>query len=72
MSVVFMTICHDPDQLQAGDDAGDICLAQLDNLPELAFDHARILADFQHVLEQDRTESVVSFGRSLSVSDGGF
>ncbi len=71
MSVVFMTTCLDPKQLQAGDDAGDICLAQLDNLPFLAFDHARILADFQRVLEQGRTESVVSFGRSLSLSGSG-
>jgi 8-oxo-dGTP diphosphatase len=65
MSVVFMGTAKKESRLQAGDDAGQTRVAPLDDLPELAFDHARILADFQQALEQGRSRSTVRFGRSL-------
>jgi 8-oxo-dGTP diphosphatase len=47
ISVVFTAQCLDPDELAAGDDAGDARVFPLDRLPEpLAFDHARILDDY--------------------------
>ncbi|MBS3780828.1 MAG: NUDIX hydrolase [Desulfovermiculus sp.] len=65
MSVVFMAEAQDSAQLKAGDDAGRVCVAAVENLPQLAFDHAQILADFQKALEQGRTQSLIKPGRSL-------
>ncbi|TVM34548.1 NUDIX hydrolase [Oceanidesulfovibrio marinus] len=48
MSVVFTAQTSDPDALTAGDDAGNAKFFPLDGLPApLAFDHARILKDFE-------------------------
>ncbi|NDY57148.1 NUDIX hydrolase [Desulfovibrio sulfodismutans] len=47
ISVVFTAQCLDPDELAAGDDAGDAEVFPLSGLPEpLAFDHGRILEDY--------------------------
>jgi len=45
LSVVFLAEAEDLSQLAAGDDAGRIGLFSMDELPELAFDHRRILED---------------------------
>ena len=65
MSVVFMAQALDPVQLKAGDDAGRVCVASLTELPELAFDHARILSDYEQAVDQGRTRRPVEYGRSL-------
>jgi 8-oxo-dGTP diphosphatase len=44
VSIVFVAEAHgDP---RAGDDAARVLVTGLDRLPRLAFDHARILADY--------------------------
>ncbi|MFO7801074.1 MAG: NUDIX hydrolase [Desulfovermiculus sp.] len=65
MSVVFTAAAPQGAKLKAGDDAGRARVVPLDSLPDLAFDHARIVSDFQEALEQGRTQSPVSPGRSL-------
>lgn len=65
MSVVFTATARDETRLKAGDDAGRVCVASLDQLPELAFDHARILADFQQAWHKGKMQTTVGFGRSL-------
>ncbi|MFW5735292.1 MAG: NUDIX domain-containing protein [Oceanidesulfovibrio sp.] len=48
MSVVFTAQAHDPSRLMAGDDAGRAQFFPVGEWPEpLAFDHAKILADFE-------------------------
>ncbi len=46
MSVVYTGEPEDPARLKAGDDAAGAKVFPLGEWPELAFDHARILADF--------------------------
>ncbi|MGE4423363.1 MAG: NUDIX domain-containing protein [Pseudodesulfovibrio sp.] len=46
MSVVYTGAPEDPAQLAAGDDAAEARVFPLGQWPELAFDHARILADY--------------------------
>ncbi|WP_264982152.1 NUDIX hydrolase [Pseudodesulfovibrio portus] len=46
MSVVYTGVPADPDSLLAGDDAAEARVFPLGEWPELAFDHARILADY--------------------------
>lgn len=51
LSVVFVGKACNPDFLNAGDDAEDAAFYPLDALPEpMAFDHAKILADFAEVI----------------------
>ncbi len=45
VSVAFATDVDATTQAQAGDDAGEVGWFALDSLPELAFDHARIIGD---------------------------
>ncbi len=51
LSTVFVGIAKDISLLQAGDDAGKAKIFSLDNLPPLAFDHAKIIADFKATLK---------------------
>lgn len=46
MSVVYIGQAVDASALRAGDDAGEAQWFRLHSLPETAFDHDRILADF--------------------------
>lgn len=44
----------------AGDDAANVDLFHPDDLPPLAFDHGRILADFRHFLATGETRGIDS------------
>jgi 8-oxo-dGTP diphosphatase len=52
LSVVFTAKLADLAILRAGDDAGEVRVFSLDDLPETAFDHGRILADYQRRLQK--------------------
>lgn len=43
VSVVFLGILKDDQQVVAGDDAGDAKWVNIDNLPSLAFDHDEVI-----------------------------
>lgn len=51
MSVVYVGIA-DMSELKAGDDAASAKIFSLNDLPELAFDHAKILADLSSRLDK--------------------
>ncbi len=53
MSTVFTARARDPEALRAGDDAASARFFPLDALPDLAFDHARILSDFMAVSNEN-------------------
>lgn len=46
MSTVFIATCENPGALHGGDDAVCARFFPMSDLPELAFDHAKILKDF--------------------------
>jgi 8-oxo-dGTP diphosphatase len=48
MSVVYSAVARDVSLLEAGDDAGQARIFPLDDLPDLAFDHGRILSDYMN------------------------
>ena len=68
LSVVFTAELGDPSVLRAGDDAGEVRVFSLEELPETAFDHARILADYQRQRQQGRGR--VESGASCCPGDG--
>ncbi|MDD4952580.1 MAG: NUDIX hydrolase [Desulfovibrionaceae bacterium] len=51
ISVVYIAQAVDPKALRAGDDAAGARFFGLDRLPDLAFDHGRIVADFRRRIE---------------------
>ena len=51
ISTVFIATAYNPEEAQGGDDAAEVCFFLLNVLPELVFDHARILADFSRLHE---------------------
>lgn len=46
ISVVHYTVLEDDQQIKAGDDAKKAAWFSIENLPELAFDHAEIIQEF--------------------------
>ena len=50
--VVYWAVLDQKPEATAGDDAADCRWFDLDQLPDLAFDHARILADARQKLER--------------------
>ncbi|SDL35060.1 8-oxo-dGTP diphosphatase [Maridesulfovibrio ferrireducens] len=46
ISITYSAIARNPQGLKAGDDAGGARFFQLDDLPELVFDHSDILNEF--------------------------
>jgi len=69
LSVTFAARPLSPETLQAGDDASSVSRFALDALPELAFDHADIVADYHRWVLQcgDLTQCGVSKGRSVCI-----
>ena len=55
ISVIYYLFINDLKKFKAGDDAAEAVLFDIDNLPKLAFDHEKILADFlfSNVLNND-------------------
>ena len=43
ISIVYLSLIHGEDQLHADDDAAEAAWFDIDNLPELAFDHSEIV-----------------------------
>lgn len=56
MSVVFWAECEHPERLAGGDDAAEAVFHSLDSLPELAFDHAKIISDFKARLAESKLD----------------
>ncbi|MDP2847764.1 MAG: NUDIX hydrolase [Humidesulfovibrio sp.] len=54
ISVVYTAQALDPLRVQAGDDAAQAVFFALNDLPPLAFDHGRIVQDFQAGLSRLR------------------
>lgn len=55
LTTVFVGRAKNPEELKAGDDAGEAAFYPLDNLPSpMAFDHGRILKDFQDWIDGNR------------------
>lgn len=54
VSVVYLTHVGEAPVVQGGDDAGDARWFSLDDLPELAFDHAAVVADAVSFAGRDR------------------
>lgn len=50
LSITYAASARDISPLAGGDDAARAVFFELDNLPELAFDHAKIIADFKNKL----------------------
>lgn len=59
ISVTYSAIAKDPEALLAGDDAGGARFFQLDDLPELVFDHRDILGDFSSNIFRLRKHAAV-------------
>ena len=56
MSSVYVCETDNPEELKAGDDAGEAAFYPLDKLPEpIVFDHAKIIDDFREYLAGKRT-----------------
>jgi 8-oxo-dGTP diphosphatase len=53
MSVVFSAMARDASSIRGGDDAGEARFFPLGSLPELVFDHEKILSDFKRTLYPD-------------------
>ncbi|MGM0424864.1 MAG: NUDIX domain-containing protein [Thermodesulfobacteriota bacterium] len=70
LSVAFVAQSQDPWNLQAGDDAGNAAFFPCGNWPELVFDHALILADFERWLQYGAQGQSVQSGRSACLCTG--
>lgn len=60
LSTVYVAEAGNPDDLCAGDDAAEAAFYLLDAVPELAFDHARILRHAREWLRGKRTLAPVT------------
>ena len=65
LSVVFVAQAEDASILRAGDDAGRVMPADVRNLPDMAFDHARIVNDFQQAMHRKVVHTRVCSGQCL-------
>lgn len=54
LSVIFYGFVEPDAEVKGGDDAAEAAWFKLDQLPELAFDHADIILDFLRLLGQSR------------------
>ncbi len=69
LTVVFTAPLHGIPDICAGDDALSARLFPLEDLPEMAFDHARILSDFTRWLAGETPPSPISNGASICTSN---
>ncbi len=67
LSLVFTSRLSDSTELRPGDDAGQIGIFSFSELPELAFDHARILQDY---FQGRPGGEVVDHGASICAARG--
>ncbi|MFP4671819.1 MAG: NUDIX domain-containing protein [Desulfohalobiaceae bacterium] len=70
LSVTFVAKSEQPANLQAGDDAAEAVFFASGSWPELAFDHALILADFQRWLQSGSQARSIQSGRSVCLCSG--
>lgn len=70
LSVTFVAQTQESANLQAGDDAGDAAFFPCGDWPELVFDHALILADFERWLQNGAQAQTVQSGRSACLCPG--
>ena len=49
VSVVFIGLLEEPKDVKAGDDAEEVCWFEINNLPDLAFDHIKIIRMIEEV-----------------------
>ena len=59
ISITYSAVACDPQTLKAGDDAGGARFFQLDDLPDLVFDHRDILHDFSSKILSLQTSASV-------------
>jgi 8-oxo-dGTP diphosphatase len=58
ISTVYWGAGAEPDRVRGGDDAAEARFFRLDELPELAFDHARVIADFLRKLADGKLDGL--------------
>ena len=49
VSVVFIGLLEEPKDVKAGDDSEEVCWFEINNLPDLAFDHIKIIQMIEEV-----------------------
>jgi ADP-ribose pyrophosphatase YjhB (NUDIX family) len=73
ISVVYVGFCEDTDcQIKSGDDAAEARWFDIDNLPEMAFDHGEMAAEALHQLASGRDKKIYKNVQSLNDLSWGY